>query len=614
MDRMRFKLPPSGANTGAERNPAPIHQQIEKTAVAPAGVAIGGRYRRAAAATGAAAPTPALKVEPKMRVISLPDALIARLDESPTPALLSEQSIWALWDILQTHTENQASARGKIYGGVGGDHSPASVTGSEGVATLVSARFADIPLVEPTALPDSVRVGEGGSRYFLHANQLALRCGFDFIAAQKPLAAEVAGFLHLLVARKVALVVDLTTALEQENDASYVPRRRRNLSFDTAHVSVTCKRRRRLPANRTTLETLQVRRSDTGEQKGVSVHTLERLHFAGWPDHGAIGAHTLRALAIHIEALHARSMAPILVHCLAGVGRTGTLVSYIAVRARLRTQFPPESVSCRPSAVAALLIETILKGRADRGDGFVQTREQFGLVLTTLLEESVVDTAQAADQSGAEARTAPAPVPGSGKLADRLASAVRWMMQRLTSPVGATHLKAGSKSAPRVEPTIVMPSPPMQEIAPVPATTPLPVTMPPANAAGKPMVRTQSHLSTGNVAAGYRRAIAEHSLLASCFETAVARLDQVGSVAEVDQLVEELVTTAPRTSGPDAALSAAQAEILRGAVLQRFHRRERGIIFQAHLVSQVPNVASVPAVEKPAARNVSAKATVRSDA
>ena len=615
MDRMRFKLPPSGGSTEAERNLAPMHQQVETTGVVPAGAPISGRYRRAAAT--AVAPSPALKALPETRAISLPDALVVRLDESPAPTLLSEQSIWALWDILQTHTEKQTSVRSKIYGSVGGAPSPVAATGSEGVATLVSARFADIPLVEPTALPDIVRVGEGGSRYFLHANQLALRCGYDFIAAQKPLAAEVSGFLHLLIARKVALVVDLTTGLEQENDSSYVPRRGRSLSFDSAHVSVTCKRRRRLPANRTTLESLQLQRWDTGTQKGGSAHMLERLHFAGWPDHGAIGAHTLRALAIQVEALHAKSAAPILVHCLAGVGRTGTLISYIAARARLRAQFPPESVSCRPSGIAALLIETILKGRADRGDGFVQTREQFGLVLTTLLEESVVDTARAADQSGAGAPTTPAPVPGFGRLADRLAGAMQRIVQRLTARVGATHSIAGSESAPRVEPTIVMPSPPTQEIGPVTATTPLPVTMQPANAASKPVEMVQSQVMAGNVGnatAGYKRAIAEDSLLASCFEAALARLDQVRSVAEVDQLVAEVVTTAPQRSGPDAVLNNAQAEILRGAVLQRFHRRERGIIFQAHLVAQAPAVASAPAVEKPAARNVSAKATVRNDA
>ena len=610
MAGMRFKLPTSGASAEAERSLFHNHQQVGETRVAPAGVTTGGRYRRAAAT----ATSPVLQALPEIRGYSLPDALAVRLDASLSSALLSEQHITALWDVLQAHTEELTSARRKSTGDVGCHVLSDAASGGDGVAPLVSARFVDIPLVERTALPDLARVGEGGSRYFLHANQLALRCGFDFIAAQKPLAAEVSGFLHLLIARKVALVIDLTTGLEQENDACYAPRRGRSLSFDSAHVSVTRKKRRHLPALRTTIESLLVRRWSSGGQKGVSGHSLERLHFAGWPDHGLISSHSLRALACQIETLHAKSATPILVHCLAGVGRTGTLVSYLAVRQRLGTQFLPQSRARQPSVVAALLIETILKGRADRGDSFVQTREQFGLVLSTLLEESVASAAGAGGESGTGARSAPAPARRFGKLANVLAGALRWTVRHLTPRVGATQAKSGAEPAVMSEPVVAMPPPPLQATVPVPAATPLPAAMQPADAGSDPVVPPKPQEVAGGATAGYRRAIAEDSLLASCFEAAMARLDQVHSVGEVDLLVAEVMSTVRQLSGPDVALNNAQEQILKGAVLQRFHRREHGIIFQAHLVRQAPAVTSPPAEEKPAVKDVSAKATARSDA
>ena len=138
--------------------------------------------------------------------------------------------------------------------------------------------------------------------------------------------------------------------------------------------------------------------------------------------------------------------------------------------------------------------------------------------------------------------------------------------------------------------------------------------MQPADAASDPVVPPKPQEVAGSATAGYRRAIAEDSLLASCFEAALARLDQVHSVGEVDLLVAEVMSTVRQLSGPDAALNNAQEQILKGAVLQRFHRREHGIIFQAHLVRQVPAITSPLAEEKPAAKDVSAKATARSDA
>lgn len=59
------------------------------------------------------------------------------------------------------------------------------------------------------------------------------------------------------------------------------------------------------------------------------VRYIKQLHFVGWPDHGVpevdrvydIFQHILQEIDKHV------SIAPVVVHCSAGVGRTGTLIS-----------------------------------------------------------------------------------------------------------------------------------------------------------------------------------------------------------------------------------------------------------------------------------------------
>ena len=56
---------------------------------------------------------------------------------------------------------------------------------------------------------------------------------------------------------------------------------------------------------------------------------MQQLHYTGWPDHGAPKAPN-DLLAIHTELRRLEGNkpdnVPIIVHCSAGVGRTGTLI------------------------------------------------------------------------------------------------------------------------------------------------------------------------------------------------------------------------------------------------------------------------------------------------
>ena len=56
--------------------------------------------------------------------------------------------------------------------------------------------------------------------------------------------------------------------------------------------------------------------------------TVTHLHFTGWPDHGVPdNVMSLISFIRHVRSLHPVSQEePLLVHCSAGVGRTGTFI------------------------------------------------------------------------------------------------------------------------------------------------------------------------------------------------------------------------------------------------------------------------------------------------
>lgn len=116
-----------------------------------------------------------------------------------------------------------------------------------------------------------------------------------------------------------------------------------------------------------------------------------RLHFRGWQDKSVITSNQLRELAQRIRTYRDQvcvgeaAQAPILIHCKAGVGRSGVLASCIQVMDVLDTL--PES-EITAERVLQEVLYAVYTGRRDRGLQFVQTKEQFGLLLCTALKHA----------------------------------------------------------------------------------------------------------------------------------------------------------------------------------------------------------------------------------
>ena len=624
------------------------------------------------------------------RSAEIPDYLVAQLDACGLSARVPESLVAALWLVLQASTNALEAGWLAMPGGI-----RKGIAAAEEVpGRLVSARFADIRLVARTAVTDPARADDGSGAYFLHANHLALDCGLDFIAAQKPHALEIGGFLQMLMEKNVSLVVDLTAAAEREPQASYAPALGRSLCIDAADVEVACAARRRLPTLRSSIKRLIIRRTFATDNSNASGHVLRRLHFAGWPDHGVIASTTLQTLADQVERLHANGPAPIVVHCMAGVGRTGTLIAFIAARRRLRSV----SGTHTTSIVVTTLMETIAQGRRDRGADFVQTGEQFALVLTTLLKtcaDDVRNSPVAAGDTGAVLAAArwlavvPAAVTDSLRQTGRRLRA--WLNEdrpgrsgieqtseqaeiaahvaiceasagqgghtvadaaTATAPAAALQLERAHAPVPKPPAArtsaTMLPAAPEAAVAPgvrsaalagtEPATARATATV--ASSATGPAHPIATLYSTASATAsatatvsatvastvlsataqrpssrpaasaraageqkipgGASNTIAADQALSYCYDQALARLGQARKSSEIDALLAEIVAEARLHRDPGFVCTDSQYDMLKAAVLKRFQRRDKGIIFQAHLARTSDGKADPVAASKSA--------------
>ncbi|MCX6990764.1 MAG: tyrosine-protein phosphatase [Chlamydiae bacterium] len=102
---------------------------------------------------------------------------------------------------------------------------------------------------------------------------------------------------------------------------------------------------------------------------------VSRLHFTQWPDGGAITLPQLTELVESIEGFSSDPSSPLWIHCLAGVGRTGTLITAMILKEKIKTAGIRNEVDLQN-----YLLKTILCLRTERGPRFVQSKEQVDLL------------------------------------------------------------------------------------------------------------------------------------------------------------------------------------------------------------------------------------------
>ncbi|NXX17917.1 PTPRJ phosphatase, partial [Podargus strigoides] len=143
-----------------------------------------------------------------------------------------------------------------------------------------------------------------------------------FIAAQGPLPNTIEDFWRMIWEKSIYSIVMLTKCVEQARTKceQYWPDKQ---SKSYGDIIVTMVSEVVLPE--WTIRDFTVEKSNTPES-----HTVRQFHFTSWPDHGV--PETTDLLINFRHLVHEYSSqnpidSPILVHCSAGVGRTGTFIA-----------------------------------------------------------------------------------------------------------------------------------------------------------------------------------------------------------------------------------------------------------------------------------------------
>jgi len=209
-----------------------------------------------------------------------------------------------------------------------------------------------------------------GEEDYINANHVAIRVGkqqFWYIASQGPLASTVPDFWQM-VWENQARVIGMVSAEVEKGVLKcnpYWPSREGpegTMTYGNLEVTLS----RSISNEAYTIRGLSVKYIPTGEKRAVW-----QLQYTGWPDHGVPS--DPRYFLAFLDELHNirlrvsagnTSVIPTVIHCSAGIGRTGVLILVEIALARLSAGLKPN------------LGETLKEIREQR-PAMVQTVEQY---------------------------------------------------------------------------------------------------------------------------------------------------------------------------------------------------------------------------------------------
>jgi protein tyrosine phosphatase len=238
-----------------------------------------------------------------------------------------------LWKVLEERTESELKQTDYLS------------------AKLVKHRFHDIRCPKKTAI--SVQ------NLYLHANYVGNSDQPKFIASQAPLKEEVSLFWKASMQEKVPVIFDLTT----EKDCGLEPYHPINLNESVYLEGLKWITLTKVEGDIHTYRIGNI----------FSTTTIQRCHYKDWKDFSAISVDSLKTLIEKVQP-YSNSKFPIWVHCRAGVGRTGTLITAITLKEKIQQgKITKENLDKK-------LIDLILGFRKQRGPSFVQQQAQFDLL------------------------------------------------------------------------------------------------------------------------------------------------------------------------------------------------------------------------------------------
>ncbi|RNF05416.1 tyrosine-specific protein phosphatase [Trypanosoma rangeli] len=252
---------------------------------------------------------------------------------------------------------------------------PGSISFDTSRKNMSKNRYLDILANEATLYPKSIDSTQTPSSYYINGNLIDLGLPHKFVACQAPVDKGIPDFLSIIYEKKINLVVMITKLSEGgitkanrywpgENGASSV------IIPGASELTITREPGEVYGAEQ---ELQLTRRYLTFQRPNEPPHKLLHVQYTGWPDHGVPqSAAALEALLAIVNA--SPTTVPVIVHCSAGIGRTGTLIGAYGVLAHLE----------RGTLTDTTVYDVVSTMRRQRS-GMVQRVEQYFVIYITLM-------------------------------------------------------------------------------------------------------------------------------------------------------------------------------------------------------------------------------------